>query len=306
MQGAIMTTPDATSSNYATTAKARDALIRESKDLIAINVIELCQDLHIRAMLGGGPVLTANGLLTPHVSKSAAILVDPASFRHLRTALFEAGWREARPLRRLRILPAARLMLSHPDEVAGLTVYPVIPGFFADPEETFDRIWERHKVVPLRGHTVRALGRINSAILASHDGLDGRSTRARSNFNYFVDQFTRLLDARERATAVDLIRTMGGCAEMNRLIVALGEEPCAFSLPSIGYTQWRLQIAEPTDQMRRAVALLELGPDGRKLLYASKSGRPQSVRDVFVSVVFLPRTVVAIFGAKRRWAQSLG
>jgi hypothetical protein len=295
-----MTTSDTTSS------KARDALIRESKDLIAINVIELCRELHIRAMLGGGPVLNANGLLTPHISTSAAILVDPASFRHLRAALFEAGWRNSRPLRRFRILPSARLMLRHPEELAGLNIYPVIPGFFADPEETFDLIWERHKVVPLRGHTVRALGRINSAILASHDGLDGRSTRARSNFEYFVEQFSRLLDDRERKITVDMIRKMGGCAEMNRLILALGEQPCDFSLPSIGYSQWRLQIAEPTDQMRRALALLELGPDGRKLLYASNSGRPKSFRDLLLSIVHLPGTMVAIFGAKRRWAQSLG
>ena len=295
-----MTTSDATSS------KARDALIRESKDLIAINVIELCRDLHIRAMLGGGPVLNANGLVTPNVSRSAAILVDPASFRHLRAELLGQGWHDARPLRRIRILPAARLMLTHPDELAGLTIYPVIPGFFADPEATFDLIWERHKEVPLRGHTVRALGRINSAILASHDGLDGKSTRARSNFDYFVDQFSRVLDARERRVAVEIIRKLGGCAEMNRLILALGEKPCPFSLPSVAYAQWRLQLAEPTDQMRRALALIELGPDGRRLMYASRSGRPDSVRDFLLSIVSLPRTFVAIFGAKRRWARSLG
>ncbi|HMH59105.1 MAG TPA: hypothetical protein VK537_07985 [Galbitalea sp.] len=295
-----MTTPDPTSS------KARDALIRESKDLIAIDVIELCRDLHIRAMLGGGPVLNANGLLTPHVSRSAAIVVDPASFRHLRSALMDLGWREVRPPRRLRILPAARLTLAHPDELAGLTVYPVIPGFFADPEETFDLVWERHKEVPLRGHIVRALGRINSAILASHDGLDGRSTRARSNFEYFVAQFSRVLSDHDRAAAVDLIRKMGGCAEMNRLIIALGETPCDFTLPSVGYAQWRLMLPEPTEQMRRALALLELGPEGRKYLYASKSGRPHSVRDVVQSITGMPKTVVAIFGARRRWSQSFG
>src|SRR5580704_12267152 len=98
-----MTTSDATSS------KTRDALIRESKDLIAINLIELCQDLHIRVMLGGGPVLNANGLLAPRVSTSAAVLVDPASFRHLRMALYEAGWRDSRPRRRIQVLPSARL-----------------------------------------------------------------------------------------------------------------------------------------------------------------------------------------------------
>jgi hypothetical protein len=285
-------------------SKARDALVRESKDHIAIDVIELCRDLHIRAMLGGGPVLNANGLLAPGVSKSAAILVDPASFRHLRTALLERGWRDS-TVRRIRILPPARFSLMHEDEVAGLNIYPFIPGFFADPEETFDIIWERHKEVPLRGHTVRALGRINSAILASHDGLDGRLGRARSNFDYFVAQFERVLTQRERAVVVELIRRMGGCAEMDRLVRALGFESCEFSLPSVAYVQWRLQITEVSDQVRRAVALLELGTEGRRMLYDSKSGRPKSFGDVVRIVVGMPRTCIDIFGAGHRWRRSL-
>lgn len=291
------------SADNVSASKARDALLRESKDHVAIDVIELCRELHIRAMLGGGPVLNANGLLAPGVSRNAAILVDPASYRHLRASLLERGWRDSTP-RRIRILPSARLSLHHTNELAGLNIYPFIPGFFADPEETFDIIWERQKEVPLRGHTIRALGRINSAILASHDGLDGRASRARSNFDYFVAQFTRVLDARERDIAIDIIRRTGGCAEMNRLILALGGEPCAFSLPSIAYVQWRLQITDVSDQVRRAVALLELGPDGRKLLYATKSGRPRSARDLASMFVRLPRTIVDIFGSHRRWAHS--
>jgi hypothetical protein len=289
----------------ATSPKARDALIRESKDLIAINVIELCKELHIRAMLGGGPVLTAHGLLTPIISRYASIVVDPASIRHLRKALLERGWYDVHPPRMFRILPSARLTMGYPDEAASLILYAVIPGFFADPEATFDLIWERHKEIPLRGHTVRTLGRVNSAILASHDGLDGRTSRARSNFGYFVDQFSRVLNATERQVAVDHIRMMGGCAEMNRLIVALGEKPCEFSLPSIAYSQWRLQITDPTDQMRRALALLELGPDGRKLLHSSMPWRSRSSRDLFLSIVSAPKTVVTIVGARRRWARSL-
>jgi hypothetical protein len=245
--------------------------------------------------------------MTPLVSRYVSIVVDPASLRHLRKSLLERGWHDSPGSRRYRILPSARLSLRHPDELATLILYAVIPGFFADPEATFDLIWERNKEMPLRGHTVRTLGRINSAILASHDGLDGRSSRARSNFDYFVDQFSRLLNKREIEVAVDHIRRMGGCAEMNRLILALGEQPCEFALPSIAYAQWRLQItSEPTDQMRRALALIELGPDGRRRLYESKSGRPRNIRDVLLSVVFLPKTFAAVFGAKRRWAQSLG
>jgi hypothetical protein len=292
------------SADGATSSKVKDALLRESKDHVAIQVIELCRELDIRAMLGGGPVLNANGLLSPGVSKNAAILVDPASFRHLRLALLGKGWSDATP-RRLRILPSARMSFMHDDAIAGLNIYPFIPGFFADPEETFDLIWERHKEVPLRGHQVRALGRINSAILASHDGLDGRASRARSNFEYFVAQFSRVLNQRERDATVDLIRRMGGCAEMNRLIRALGAEPCAFTLPSVAYVQWRLQIIDVSDQVRRAVALLELGRDGRRMLYASKSGRPHSFHDIVLSIVRLPRTYLDIFGSHRRWRRSL-
>jgi hypothetical protein len=292
------------SSADATSSKAKDALLRESKDHIAIEVFELCHELHIRAMLGGGPVLTANGLVSPRVSQNAAIVVDPASFRHLRRALLDAGWYDSTP-RRPRILPSARMCLRRKDESAGLVIYSVIPGFFADPEETFDLVWERHKEVTLRGHEVRALGRIISAILASHDGLDGRASRARSNFEFFVEQFSRVLNPQERAVTIDLIRKMGGCAEMNRLILALGEEPCAFTLPSVAYVQWRLQITDVSDQVRRAVALLELGSDGRRLLYASKSGRPQTFHDVVLSIVHLPRTVVEIFGSSGRVKRSL-
>ncbi|HEX4057260.1 MAG TPA: hypothetical protein VHX87_02945 [Galbitalea sp.] len=285
-------------------SKARDALVRESKDHIAIDVIDLCRELHIRAMLGGGPVLNANGLLAPGVSRSAAILVDPASFRHLRSALLQRGWHDS-TARRIRVLPPARFSLSHADEVAGLNIYPFIPGFFADPEETFDVIWERHKEVPLRGHTVRALGRINSAILASHDGLDGRLGRARSNFDYFVAQFGRVLNQHEREVTVDLIRKMGGCAEMDRLVRALGFESCEFTLPSVAYVQWRLQITDVSDQVRRAVALLELGKEGRAMLYESNSGRPKTFGDVVKMIVRLPRTCIDIFGAGRRWKRSL-
>ncbi len=288
-------------------ARSRYDVLRERKDHIAIATIELCRELSIRAMLGGGPVLTSHGLMSPGVSSNVSIVVDPASIRHLHAALLERGWRDVVSSGSYRILPSARMMLSHPDELAGLILYSVIPGFFADPEETFDLIWERHKEIRLRGQTVRALGRVISAILASHDGLDGRASRQRSNFDYFVDQFRVVLDDRERAVVGELIAQMGGCAEMSQLLEALGLTPCEFSLPSTAYVQWRLGVKpeDVTDQLRRAIALLELAPHGRASLYRSKSGRPRTLRDVGASLVSLPRTFRSVFGAKRRWRESL-
>jgi hypothetical protein len=122
-----MTTPDPTPS------KVRDALLRESKDIVAVETIEVCRELHIRAMLGGAPVLNSHGLLTPMVSQNASIVVDPASIRHLRSALLGNGWRDANPRQTFRILPSARLVLARDSDPAGLILYSVIPGFFADP-----------------------------------------------------------------------------------------------------------------------------------------------------------------------------
>jgi hypothetical protein len=284
--------------------RSRDLLIRESKDHIAIDVIGLCRQLSIRAMLGGGPVLISHGLMSPAVGRFVSILVDPASIRHLHRTLLERGWKDVAPSRRLRVLPSARLILRHDDEAAGLILYSVIPGFYADPEETFDLIWERHKEIRLRGQTVRALGRISSAILASHDGLDGRVSRQRSNFDYFVQQFRVGLDDRERKVLGDFIKQIGACAEMAHLLEALDLQPCGFVLPSVPYVQWRLQVSDVSPQLQRAVALLELAPHGRKVLYESKSGRPSSAHDYRVMLTSLPSTLVAVFGSRRRWHRT--
>jgi hypothetical protein len=285
--------------------KAKESAVRESKDHVAIDTLALCRELHIRAMVGGGPVLSVHGLMSPSISHNASIVVDPASIRHLHSVLRERGWRDVKVRHGSQILPQARIRLAHDDHLSGLILYSVIPGFFADPEATFDLIWERQKEIPLRGVMVRALGRVASAVLASHDGLDGRASRQRSNFDYFVQQFRQLLSPPERLTVVDLIRNMGGCAEMSALLEALGVEPCAFTLPSIPYVQWRLQVDEVSDQTRRVLAFLELAPHGRQMMRRSKSGRPHSLGDVWISVTSLPTTFSAIFGARRRWANSL-
>ncbi len=210
----------------------RDPGIRESKDRIAIDAVMLCRRLSIRAMLGGGPVLISNGLMSPAIGRNVAMIVDPASIRHLHRALIERGWRDVAPPRRPRLLPSVRLVLSHDDEPAGLMLYSMIIGFHADPEEVFDLIWERRKEIRLRGQTVPALDRISSAILASHDGLDGRVPLQRSNFDYFVRQFRAGFDERELEELRALIRQVGACAEMAQLLEALDLEPCSFVLPS--------------------------------------------------------------------------
>jgi hypothetical protein len=285
--------------------RASDAQRREHKDRIVVSVMALCRDLRIRALLGGGAVLTAHGLISPRVAQSAALIVDPASVQHLIASLREVGWRDAPRPRGIHLLPSMTESLVHPDWVAGLTVLSVIPGFFADPEETFDILWERRRQVRIGDAWLPALDRVATAVFASHDGLGGRASRSSSHFEFFMAQFRQVLSEEELADLALLVRRVGGCAEMCAMLEALDITPCAFTLPSAAYAQWRLQVDSASDQVRRAIALLELPPHGRRMLYRSKSGRPASLADVVAMVTGLPTTARAIFGARRRW-QAVG
>ncbi|MCU1549979.1 MAG: hypothetical protein JWR36_539 [Glaciihabitans sp.] len=283
-------------------ATNRVALLREQKDQMAIVVMHVCRERRIRALAGGGSVLTAQGLISPNVSRTLSLVVDPASNRHLVTALREAGWRRERGSRRFSILPPVKQAFVNDAWIAALNVFSVIPGFFADPEETFDLLWERRREVPVRGETIPGLDRLASAVLASHNSLDGRGPHAASHSEFFAEQFRQVLSDAERSELAELVRRVGGGGEMSSFLESLGVEPVPFTLPSQAYVSWRLKIDSATDQIRRAVALLELPRRGRQQLYESRSGRPRRLKDVWIMIVSLPNTFRAIVGAKRRWA----
>jgi hypothetical protein len=283
-------------------ARNRDALLREHKDQMALSLQELLRPLRIRALAGGGSVLTARGIISPTVARTLSVVVDPASQRHFVAAIRSAGWREAPVRRRVRLLPPVRRTFVHDRWIAGLNIFSVIPGFFADPEETFDLLWERRREVPVLGQVIPGLDRLASAVLASHNSLDGRGPHASSQSDFFAEQFRRVLLDEERAELGSLVRQVGGGAEMSAFLDALDIPPVPFQLPSVAYVRWRLRIEDVSDQTRRAVALVELPRRGRRQLYANGSGRPHSLGDVRLMFTSLPGTARAILGSRRRWA----
>jgi hypothetical protein len=286
--------------------KGRDAVLREQKDQIAIEIMALCRRLRIRVLAGGGSVLTAQRLMSPTVSKTLSLVVDPASNLHLVAALKAEGWHDAPSRRRTWILPPVKRLMRHDDWIAQINVFSVIPGFFADPEETFDLLWERRRQIPVRGENIPGLDRLASAVLASHNSLDGRGPHASSHSAFFADQFRKVLSESERAEMGRLVQQVGGGGEMSQFLESLGIAPVPFSLPSREYVRWRLQVDEASDQVKRAIALLELPPQGREQLYESKSGRPTSFGELVRMFTSLPGTFRAIFGSRRRWAASDG
>lgn len=284
-------------------SKRRQLLLREHKDQMAVAIVELCREYHIRALVGGGSVLTAQGIITPSVAPFLSVVVDPASNRHLIAGMEERGWIHL-PASRRGILPPVKQVFSHPSWSAGLSLFTVIPGFFADPETTFDLLWERRREIPLRGTTIPGLDRLASAVLASHNSLDGRGPHASSHSPYFAEQFNAVLTPAERVDLRGLIFQLGAGAEMSAFLQSLGIQPVAFEMASDEYVKWRLKVTATNPQIGRAVAMLDLPSHGRRELRRSRSGHPRTIADMVTSVRLLPGTARAIFGARRRWARS--
>ena len=286
--------------------RVTSALLRDQKEQILLEVSGLCRALHIRALAGGGGVFAAQGLIAPAVSKAVSLVVDPASFRHLVTALQDKGWVKQRPARSLSPLPPAMTTLRHPGWVAGLALHSVIPGFFGDPEETFDLLWERSAVISVRGTSVPALDRVATAIFAVHNGLTGRGRRPSrtGNFEFFAGQFRTALSDDERAELSTLVHQVGGLEEMRPLLHALEIEVGPIMLPTESYARWRLSLDEVTHDVRWVLGFLELPAACRVEMTVAFWSAARSPRVVAGALVRFPNTVRGIFGARSRWTRA--
>jgi hypothetical protein len=273
------------------------AQVRAAKEQILLAVHEACLPLRIRMLAAGGDVFVARGLITPVVSPVLSLIVDPASVRHLVEQLARLGWWRMPGVGGL--LPSGVVRLQHPDFVAGLRLYSVITGFFADPEETFDVLWERREHLAVRGVVVPSLDRISTAIFATHDGLEGRIPAAKSHFDFYVTQFRAALSADERTELGMLVRRVGGVEEMRPLLTALDIEPGPFVLPSAAYASWRLDADTVSDQVRWLLAFIEVRPGRRRELMSLAAAVSRSPRQVWASLVAAPVTLRLILRARR-------
>ena len=279
-------------------SRARGEVIRLEKDRIIAEIDAQCRAMRIRVLAGGGTVFTAGGLISPAISPAASLVVDPASFHHLLAHLRQQGWTAQAPERESRVLPSSTMTLAHPDWVAGLHLFSVIPGFFADPEVTFDVLWERRQHILINGMRVPALDRIATAMFATHDRLSGRRLRS-SNFQFFATQFERAFTESDKADLRLLIKQVGASNEMKPLLLALGIEPLPPTLPSHWYTCWRLEIEDPSDEIVVMLALIEASPDRRRVLLWSMLD-PRSAAQNWRTIRTARTTIRAFTRARRR------
>ena len=264
--------------------------IHDEKDSVTVAVSALAASLGVRVLRAGGSVFVRHGLISPRVSPFTTFLVDPDRISELAVALEADGWQPISTTLVGQLLPPAIRSYQLDRFDSTLNLHGVIPGFFADPADVFELIWEHREVVHLRGVPIHIVDKPTTVLLAAHNRLGGQHA-ARQNgahFDYFLAQFRGVLDASDRDALLARAHAVGGECEVRPLLVELDLEPHSPIEPSSGYIRRRLAVRKPAAGDIWLINGLERA-GGRKTK--------------FPGVLAATRSMVRLLGARRRAAR---
>jgi hypothetical protein len=246
-------------------SSARGAALRAIKDRLIVQLRSRLEEHDLRALVGGGIVFPTHGLISPRLSRSVALILAPADLAPLVEVLKAEGWVVEHGHRFLSPLPSAITRLSHADWEVVINLHSVIPGFFVDPEVTFEVLWENRSMIEIGGVAVAAFDKLATVIFAAHDRLAGDRTRPNpdSNLEYFLKQFRRALSVRECRELEKRVQLVGGGQELRSLLEGLGLDPGPIVLPSDEYTMARLHLERATMADCCLLGIFELPADKR-------------------------------------------
>lgn len=289
----------------ASTSASDRARLRSDKLRVATLVWQLCQEHNIRALAAGGPIFAQLGLVSPRVSPTAMVIVEPIHQLHLVQALEGAGWSLTSPGHTRGILPPVFLRLVNPALVCPIDIYDIFPGFYAAPIEVFDKLWARRVVLPLGGIGVPALDRVSTLLVSGHDQLGAlaRNRRSESNIDYFVTMFRTSLTLAEQDAVVSLARSVRGTEPLRPFLTAIGVDVGEITLPSEFYCRERLVLETVSDPIIFAVSLFEAPPGRRRGGFLSILRRHP--KRVVRALLAAPRSFVIVAGSRARKRRQL-
>ncbi len=263
-------------------------------------VIDLIDELGIRALLAGNIVFPPNGLGAPELRAAFNLIVDPAACPALAEALLARGWAAAR-VRWFGILPPAVIALHEPRSGTLLNLFPLVPGFFTDPQTVFEHAWAYRGEMIVFDRRVPITDRLLTMVLSVHDNLGPRAAapRPESETGPLIDRFAALITNDELERLPRLVRGVGAEGVMRRLFDGLGLPPAATRLPSRNYARARYGIPGAGILARLLLRAIESSP-----------GYPGLVtRDVWIArrwaLLRLPSEIAgaAVFIARARRAR---
>jgi Uncharacterised nucleotidyltransferase len=166
--------------------------LSEAVPLAHALVDRIARDREVRVLFIKGPTAVAQDLRGPRASLDVDALVDPARRHLLAERLTELGWVDEHPYTSPTVLPMHSLTHRHPAWPCELDLHDRFPGFFADPQAVFERLWDGRAGVTVAAREIPCPEPAGQAlILALHTLRDPQDAGKRQELTDLSERISR-------------------------------------------------------------------------------------------------------------------
>lgn len=154
-----------------------------------------------------GPVANQHRIRVAHYSADADVLIEPGRVDEFAHHLETLGWRKWVGRETPSLLPLHAHTYTHPEWPCAIDVHDRYPGFFAPPEEVFERLWSTRCQLLIGHYRVAALSLAASAIVAAmHAARHPSSARHRREMQQVERLWSIGLTPDDRAELLETAR----------------------------------------------------------------------------------------------------
>jgi len=202
----------------------------------------------IRVLAIKGPVASHYGLREPRVSADADVLVEPSRFAELCVLLEDRGWHQRVGRETPSLLARHSRTLIHDDWPCDIDVHQMFPGFFGDPDQVFESLWEGRATLTVAHVPVTIPSRPGAAVISAlHSERNARSARNRDEMAHLSSVIEREFVDAERSEFYRIARTGGAVWVLRDVIEDLGLGAVVEDVPEEDQRRWEINRSHIED-----------------------------------------------------------
>jgi hypothetical protein len=206
--------------------RVTELALSEAVPLAHALVDRIAEERGVRVLFIKGPAAVEQGLRAPRASLDVDALVDPARRHLLVERLAELGWVDEHPYTSPTVLPMHSLTYRHVSWPCELDLHDRFPGFFADPQHVFERLWERRRTVNVAGHDIPCPDTAGQAlVLALHALRDPHDQSKSQELTSLVERISAAATADSLRDLAELARDLGAADTAAPFLDRLGAPP---------------------------------------------------------------------------------
>jgi hypothetical protein len=208
----------------------------------------ICRAEGLRSLAIKGPTLAFHGLRAPRISSDSDVLASPADYESLCEALRSRGWAEKATREVPGALPSHSCSLGHPSWPVDIDIHWYYPGFFGQPQDTFDVLWGQRVSATLANQPVWITGRAGSAVISAlHSQRHPRSPSHTREFLNLISVLGQSLPASERQEILALARVGRAQNVLAHFLAQLGIDEAENDLTASELRLWAYYRATHDD-----------------------------------------------------------